>query len=37
MFVNVFFFGVHPLRMMTTSSSTLNDNMKRENPCAMVV
>ena len=29
-----FFFGVHPLRMTTTSSSTLKDNMKRKNPCA---
>ena len=28
------FFGVHPLRMTTASSSTLNDNMKRKNPCA---
>ena len=28
-----FFFGVHPLRM-TTSSSTLKHNMKRKNPCA---
>ena len=27
-----FFFGVHPLRMTTISSSTLKDNMK--NPCA---
>ena len=30
----VFFFGVHPLRMTTTSSSTLKHNMKRKNPCA---
>ena len=28
------FFGVHPLRMTATSSSTLKHNMKRKNPCA---
>ena len=30
----LFFFGVHPTRMTTTSSSTLKESMKRKNPCA---
>ena len=28
------FFGVHPLRMTTTSSSTLKTQHEEENPCA---